>query len=96
MLVLPQAGAPRALHRHQERVQQEIVQVEVLVGHEAEQVQVPLRVRPAGDLEDFRLDDRLGVIAYAVGRQIKGPQDGAERLVESADRLQVGEVFFDL
>ena len=45
--VLLFAGVRGALHRHQEDVHQEIVEVEILVGDEAEEVKMAIRVRPS-------------------------------------------------
>ena len=90
------AGIPGALHRPQQHVHQQIVEVKVLVGHKTEEVQMPIRIRPSRHLEDFRFDYRVRVITEAVRRKIEGTHDRLQRLVQVADRLEIHQVFLDL
>lgn len=63
--MFPLADVPRVLRGDQQSIDQKVVEVEILVGDEAEEVKMPFRIGPSGYLEHFRLDHRMGVVPEA-------------------------------
>ena len=82
--MFPLAGVPRVLRGDQQSIDQKVVQVEVLVGDEAEEVKMPFRIGPPGYLEHFRFDHRMGVVPEAVRRQVEGTDGFPQRPVQIA------------
>ena len=62
LLVVALRGVDRRLQGRDQHVDEVVLEPPILMGDERDQVEVTVLLGPAGDLEDVRADDAVGVI----------------------------------
>lgn len=84
-----------ALQADEQHVDQVVLKPIVLMGDKGDEVKVAVFLLAAGELENFRFDDAIGVVSDALRVERQGLEHGRQALVEVLDQGQIGHAFFD-
>jgi len=96
LLVLANRAILKAPQAGEQHIHQVVLKPVKLVRDEGDDVQIPVGVIPARELEDLRAEDALGVVPNPSRHECEGLKGWAQLIVKATNQAQIDHPLFDL